>query len=304
VPGVLKERVGFAELISDAGAVGARKSRYAADCHLPVTEPEPTPTVENRVTSENPPRPGGRKIGRALLRTLMTLLAVLWTLALVRDWILPDSPDQLSARFETRLATHMPAYAVLEEYDPEAHRRIGEAMRTALARGETPDQVAFAGGRALGEVVDRYLPDTSREAVTLYAQTLVRSLEVIAARDARLCYDVLYRPDRINPERLESLVSEAMTLELMRAQGRVIEDALTAPAEDVSAKRTERLLDEVRLALEGAYGPDAVLLWEGESGHREAGHSRVCRMTISMFEVALDMEDDSRAIVLKHLLSP
>jgi hypothetical protein len=241
---------------------------------------------------------------RPLLRALSVALTILWVLAVARDWVFPSPADAVLARVEAELATHMPAYALLEQHDPEAHRRVSDAMRSAIARGETPAQVALAGGRTLGQVVDQYVPRTSGEAITGYADALLRSLRVIAQQDGVLCYDVLYRPSRVPQDRLGAMVSEALVSELVRAQGRVIEHALRAPFEDAPGGRAEELMARVSLALERAYGADADRLWRAEPGHREAGRERVCRMTISMFEVALAMQADERAIVLRHLLSP
>jgi hypothetical protein len=274
-----------------------------------VTDPNPARTERPRAPGEPAASrrragPGSRSSTRSLLRALSVALTILWVLALARDWMFPSSAEALLDHVQARLAMHVPAYALLEEHDPEAYRRVGDAMRSAIEQGQSPAEVALAGGRALGQVVDHYVPYTSEEAITGYASTLVRTLEVIAGRDATLCYDVLYRPAQVPQEQLGRVVPEALANALVQAQGRVIEHALSAASEEVPVERAERLLGGVSRALKHDYGADAGLLWRGEQGHREAGRERVCRMTISMFEIALAMQADERAIVLRHLLSP
>jgi hypothetical protein len=86
----------------------------------------------------------------------------------------------------------IPAYQAIQESDPRSYDRIREIVHDGIRDGQGPDIVASRIRGVISELVVKYIPHASDDAVIDLARVMVREIEQLTRVSPNVCYQFLF----------------------------------------------------------------------------------------------------------------
>ena len=187
------------------------------------------------------------------------ILFVLGLSILSRQFLLPAITSWKYQHDIDKSLLEISAYQQIAKYDTKAYQEIKAEILNSIKKGESPTRAIGRGRKNIGELVTKYMPYASDEAIVRYMSGMIQEIEELASKNPDLCYQLLF-PDRYgSPDSTKYFKPETQRADL-NALVDVIRTAAEQPQPEPDKTAGEALLKKVVGSFYEAHGEEAQLL--------------------------------------------
>lgn len=135
----------------------------------------------------------------------------------VTQWASRPSADQMMAEVERKI----PAYAAIRKNEPEAYAQLQTILRSGMASGKSPDELANEVRVVVGGIYGRKVP-AARDDLVIAAATLVADQTRHLQSDPQTCVNLIFG-------RAGSL-TQKLPPEMQKREFALLEEVVSAPS--------------------------------------------------------------------------
>ena len=196
--------------------------------------------------------------------------------------------------------SEIPAYKQILQYDPETYQRIQIEIQKSLEKGESKTQTIQKIRLIIAELVEKYLPYSSDEALLGYMSVIIQEIEELADKSPELCFQFLF------PEQYGAIdVTKYIRPETQKADldslAVVIRTGAENPVHIQDFSGYDALIENIITNLHEMYGDDALLL---ENPHAPGiDKEKFCRMMVTLYREILKLPKKDSVLVLRRMLA-
>jgi hypothetical protein len=192
------------------------------------------------------------------------------------------------------------AYRQIATYDPRTYQEVKVEILNSINKGENPAQAIGWSKKKVKELVNKYVPHASDEAIVRYVNGMIQEIEELASKNPDLCYQLLF-PDRYGSSaNTEYFKSDAERADL-NALADVIRTAVEEPQQEPDKTIGEGLLKKVLGSFYEAHGEEAQLLKDPFAPRIDK--KKVCNLITALYREALKLPQRDRGLLLRYMLS-
>lgn len=192
-----------------------------------------------------------------------------------------------------------PTFVAVKKADPDAYKKLRQAMIDAVNAGKSPEQVAAVGRPYVGAVALRYLPIASDQTIVGFTQVMTLEIDQIGAKSSDACVTFLNpRPDA--PIDITGFITPEVANQDMEATAKVIESGASNPGKIPSQEEVAPALRAVGQALVVKYGAQNVAAL---SQPASLDHAMYCSMVSDLYKDVLQLSLPTGVPVLRFLYS-
>jgi len=195
----------------------------------------------------------------------------------------------------------IPFYKTLSASDPATYQRVKGILLDGVRSGEPTEKTALRIADGLQEILPRYMPRASDDAVVAFATVMIHDLEELDRTNGDACYSFLY-PHKYADAGLAAKYhggnSEEKELDVLF---QVVESAVKHPQPEPSPEASNKLLKPIQANLYQKYGR-GLLLFQGVA-RDSAERKKVCDISLDMFQQIAALPKADASMVLRSLLS-
>jgi len=194
----------------------------------------------------------------------------------------------------------IPAYKQILQYDPVTYQRIQTEIRKSLENGESKSQTLQKIRLIIAELVEKYLPYSSDEALLGYMSIIIQEIEELSGKSPELCFQFLF------PEQYGAIdVARYIRPETQKADldslSVVIRTGAENPVHIQDFSGYDALIENIITNLHEMYGDDALLL---ENPHAPGiDKEKFCRMMVTLYREILKLPKKDSVLVLRRMLA-
>jgi len=188
----------------------------------------------------------------------------------------------------------IPVFQSIKRYDPVTYNHVILYFKEQMRKGASPIEIQVSIGKIIGELVSRYLPKTSNEALIEFARAVINRASRLKNIDSFLCMKYLY-PDYYGP--LEYAKYSNLG-DVNEAINRVIIDSY-------EKNYTPIELDKVRIDMENIMtqlGEDIYYLQAQGLESRE-DYAKACNAAIKLYESILSRDSEKAGSILRYMFT-
>ncbi|MDR4498899.1 MAG: hypothetical protein MRK02_13430 [Candidatus Scalindua sp.] len=194
----------------------------------------------------------------------------------------------------------MPAYKQISQYDPETYQRIQIEIQKSLEKGENKSQTIQKIRLIIAELVEKYLPYASDEALLVYMSVIIQEIEELAGKSPELCFQFLFPKQygAIDVTRYIRPETQKADLESLAV---VIRTGAENPVHIQDFSGYDALIENIITNLHEMYGDDALLL---ENPHAPGiDKEKFCRMMVTLYREILKLPKKDSVLILRRMLA-
>lgn len=200
-----------------------------------------------------------------------------------------------------RQMNDIPFYKTLSVSDPAAYQRVKGILLDGVRSGEPTDKTALRIADALQEILPRYMPRASDDAVVAFANVMIHDLDELDRTNGDACYGFLY-PHKYSGAGFAAKYLDSKSKEAdLDVLFQVVETAIKRPQAEPSPEASNQLLKPIQVALFQKYGRD-LMLFQGVA-RDSAERKKVCDISLNMFQQIAALPKTDASMVLRTLLS-
>ncbi len=229
---------------------------------------------------------------------LISSFAVMYTLS--RLYILPVLNTWKYQKNLEMSLQGIPAYQQISRYDPDAYQRINAEIQKLLKTGRNESKIIEQIRQIVGELVQKYLPRASDDALLSYMGVVTQEIEELASQSPELCFKFLF------PQQYGAIdVRKYIRPETQKADLDALAEVIRTGAEDpINVEDFEgynALIGKVITNLHAVYGDDTLLL---QNPHvPEIDKEKFCKLTVALYREILKLPKQECSFVLRYMLS-
>jgi hypothetical protein len=220
--------------------------------------------------------------------------------ALARVFVLPHIRAWQYERKVEQELQEIPAYRVIQQSDPQTYEKIRVIVRDGIRDGQRPEVLASRIRAVISELVIRYIPYASDDAVIAFTGVMVREIEELTQVNPDHCYQFLF-PEQYGPLDLMKHIDATTLQDDLAALAILIQSAVQNPQPKPDPSQSETLLKTVYVRVNEEYGDDIRLLDNphGQSVDKE----KVCTIIARLYRHVLNMPKTHSSLVLRYMFS-
>jgi len=195
----------------------------------------------------------------------------------------------------------LPGFSAIKELEPATYQRMLNEFSTAIQSGKSQAEAQKIVRRMSEQLIVKYLPAASDEALRAMRDLWVEMLERFKDKDSRACiamFSPKSAPADFHHGRVTSDWNGTNTLVVIE---KVLRSAAKGAPRQINAKAAEEDLASIHLKLQRQYGDDCELMAQ-EDRWMEHSH-RVCEMLLSYYRETQRIPEQRQANLLRYLLS-
>jgi hypothetical protein len=237
---------------------------------------------------------------RQITYALVLVLSFAILNALSRVFVLPHIHGWQTEEAIERQLGQIPAYREVRKGDPQAYERIRAIVRDGIREAQRSEIVAGRIRAVLSELVVKYIPYASDDAVVDFARVMVREIEELTRVDPNFCYRFLF-PEQYGPLDASKHIDPKTLQNDLAALAILIRTATHNPQPGPDVSRSEALLKTVYIRVNEEYGDDVRLLDNphGQSVDKE----KVCTIIAGLYKHVLNMPKKQSGMVLRYMFA-
>lgn len=231
----------------------------------------------------------------AFVAAMVVSFALLVTLSEI--WLLPYLKGRRLSEQVERTLQQIPAYEEIKKADPDLYQKIVAIFVEAERKGE-PQAVAAVRARAvIEEIIKKYLPRASDDAVVDYARVMVRELESLKGEE---CYALLF-PQRRGQVDLGEFLDPKTQEDDLRALAAVIRSATQNPQAPPDEKELKPIQAAFFKELSARRGEELSILRHMDDP--KVDKEKACRLIVDVYKEIVGMEKREASLLLRQMLS-
>jgi hypothetical protein len=207
-----------------------------------------------------------------------------------------SSPEDIDRDWSAR-----PGFRAIKEVEPDAYWTMVKAVSTAIQSGKTVKEVQKLVRTTSEQLVLKYLPVASDEALLATRDCWVETLERFKDNDSEACV-AMFSPQSVTADfdyvRISSEWSNTNRLAVME---QVLRSATGSTRPQLNAGEAEKDLARIRMKLRRYFGRDVELL---AKEHDWMAHSdRVSEILLNFYRETQNIPQPRQANLLRYMLS-
>lgn len=237
----------------------------------------------------------------------------------------PTPQELLDARFVTHIASgqfaisgfgrnpsseaiatilkEIPLYTTLANVEPDVFGQMIEIFRNGAIEGQDEVQVLARTRSLVSDLIDKYAPHASNEALLALGGVLVEELEAIGTRDRLACYTFLF-PEQGQFVDIKNYVSSEIQARELDATELIIVTGSFLDKYDISQDRIELLYEKIFSEIQAQYDSDILegfLMMGADISSLEK--DRVCEITYVLYKEILMLPPNDASDLLRDMFS-
>ena len=193
------------------------------------------------------------------------------------------------------------SYQVLKESDPQAYESIKAIVRHEMGKGQDYEVVVARVRSTIAQVLNKYIPHASDNAVIAMTALLIRRIEELTQISPDLCFQYLF-PGEYGVSGLLKHMSDKGMQEEDKVMAAIIRTATVNPQPSPDVVQAEALAMPVYTKVYEKYG-DAFLLFVENPLDKNIDKGDACIMTAALYEEMLSIPKKDSGKVLRYILS-
>lgn len=195
--------------------------------------------------------------------------------------------------------SEIPAYKQISMYDAETYQRIKDEIQKSLVKGESKSQIVQRVRFIISELVEKYLPLSSDQALLGYMDVVIREIEELVHQSPELCYKFLFPKQYGTIDVTKYIMPETQQADL-EALAAVIRTGAEASENMQDFPEYDALIQNIIINLHETYGDDALLL---ENPHAPGIDKRkFCHIMVALYREILKLPESESCLVLRNML--
>ncbi|MBW2092129.1 MAG: hypothetical protein JRI34_08415, partial [Deltaproteobacteria bacterium] len=216
------------------------------------------------------------------------------------QYVLPEIKIWKEQRNIEKSLQEIAVYQHIAKSDPEIYERIKSEINNSLRNRESSEQTTIRIRRIVNELVGKYLPRASDDAIFNYVKVMIQELSELTKLNPDLSYEFLF-PQRGGATGHSYNLSPEMKKADLDALAEVIKTGSTNPVIIRDFSEAKLLLEKVFANLHKVYGDDLSLLRNPlASGIYK---KKYCNITIALFTEIFELPKQKSCMVLRYMFS-
>jgi len=234
------------------------------------------------------------------LFAIIVLLCFFLMITLSNQYLLPEINIWREQRDIEQSLKKIAAYEQIARSEPETYARMKAEIKKSLRSGESKAHTSARIRRIVNELVGKYLPRASDDAIFGYVSVMVRELEELTRINPELSYQFLF-PQKGGAISHAFHLSPEMKKADLDALAEVIRTGSTSPVVMQDFSEARALLEKAFANLYKAYGKDILLL----KNPLAPGiyKDKYCNITIALFHEIFKLPKQQSCLVLRYMFS-
>ena len=191
-------------------------------------------------------------------------------------------------------------YQLIAKSDPDTYKRITKEINKSLRNRESNEQIAVRIRRIINELVGKYLPRASDDAIFTYVSVMVQEISELIQLNPELAYEFLF-PQKGGAVRQSFQLRPELQKADLDALAEVIRTGSTNPHIVKDFSEAKLLLEKVIADLYKVYGNDLALLQNPLAPG--IYKKKYCNMTVALFKEIFKMPRPQSCLVLRYMFS-
>ncbi|MDR4506472.1 MAG: hypothetical protein MRK01_17000 [Candidatus Scalindua sp.] len=209
-----------------------------------------------------------------------------------------EKTEKFLNALEVSLA-EIPAYKQISMYDAETYQRIKDEIRKSVIKGESQSQIIQRIRFIISELVEKYLPLSSDQALLDYMNVVILEIEELAHQSPELCYKFLFPKQYGTIDVTQYIKPETQQADL-DALASVIRTGAEASEDIQDFPEYDAFIQNIIINLHETYGDDALLL---ENPHAPGIDKRkFCHIMVALYREILKLPKKESCLVLRSML--
>ncbi|GJQ60241.1 MAG: hypothetical protein D8M57_10680 [Candidatus Scalindua sp. AMX11] len=234
------------------------------------------------------------------LYTLVLFFSCVISYVTMSLFVTPTSEREKSlSELEVSLS-EIPAYKQISMYDAETYQRINAEIQKSLLKGESKSQIIQRIRSIVGELVEKYLPLSSDNALLDYMNVVIQEIEELAQQSPELCYKFLF-PKQYGAIDVTKYIRPETQQADLNALAAVIKTGAESSTNVQDFPEYDAFIQNIIINLHETYGDDALLL---ENPHAPGIDKRkFCRIMVALYREILKLPKRESCLVLRSMLT-
>jgi len=210
------------------------------------------------------------------------------------------APPVVDRAFLVKALLSVEPFRALQQREPEAFDEMVAAASAGLEQGLTIEQALGLGRSVFVGTVQRYLPTASDEAMLMYGQVLLDTLEHLQPTPDTCAAFVF--TGAIDPARPMGLLPKELKERDLAAKAAILRTGDPGRLAQVGGSQSAADLEQVVEAFLRRHGARGELLLDG-SAQAHLSAAEACRLATDLYRIALDLPKRRAAGVVRRLHS-
>jgi len=192
-------------------------------------------------------------------------------------------------------------FRAIKEIEPDTYWTMVKEGSSAIQSGKTLMEVQKIVWRTSEQLIEKYLPVASDEALLATRDGWVEMLERFKDSDSEGCvamFSTKSVPAGFNYGRISSVSGNTNHLAVL---DKVLRSAAKGDRQELNAVEAEQDLDGIRLRLQGYFGRDVALLSKQVEWMKHS--DRVCEMLFALYRETQNIPQPRQGNLLRYMLS-
>jgi len=237
---------------------------------------------------------------REILFAVVLFLCFFLMISLSNQYILPEIDIWKKQKNLEKSLQEIAVYQQIAKSDPEIYERIKFEIHKSVRNRESNAQTTIRIRRIVNELVGKYLPRASDDAIFNYVSIMIKELEELTKLNPELSYEFLF-PQKGEAMRHSFHLSSEMKKADLDSLAEVVRTGSTHPIIIHDFSEAKTLLEKVFINLHKVYGEDISLLRNpfAPGIYKE----KYCNITIALFQEIFKLSKPKSCIVLRYMFS-
>ena len=194
-----------------------------------------------------------------------------------------------------------PFFQSLQLNDPRAFNSLKSMVEKGIEKGESAKSLTLKVQQYSGTLLKKHLPHASDEATIGFFNEMLDLLDRISRVSSKACYQLLFPQRGGNAAAMNHFTRQDYD-NILNALVPVIETAAKDPQLLPDSEDAQTLLQAMGPGLAEEYGED-LLLFQQTSRLLPDEQGKVCDMSLSIYERALNLSPKKSSLLLRHMVS-
>ena len=193
----------------------------------------------------------------------------------------------------------IPLYATLSALEPEWFAEAHDTLHDGLSRRLPKVQIQSRIRASLSQLIVKYLPRASDDAVLALGKLVSMQLEVLSAQDKELCYDYLYPGDGVSIDISDYFNATEQKKELQVVQ-QIFETGAVGPQWEIDPARIADLNTKILVATMLEQEADSLMLYVKAAQSPESlSKEQICDLSVMTSAQINSLPDDDAIYLLR-----